>query len=117
MKPSNNRWSNYFSRYFTRLGRSRLRRYLLTQSDRLLADAGFSRELLDEGVSAWPWRHDVATQTLVLATHAKQTDADFVTAPVSASASLVLAAEQQANRPAAVGSTQMAEPVDHKSAA
>lgn len=33
---------------------------LLRRDDRMLADAGFSRELLLEGVSAWPWRHDAA---------------------------------------------------------
>lgn len=37
-------------------GKVRARRELLAMSDRQLADFGFSRELLLEGVSAWPWR-------------------------------------------------------------
>ena len=41
-----------------RVARSRTRALLLRQDDRLLADAGFSRELLLEGVHAWPWRTD-----------------------------------------------------------
>ncbi len=36
-------------------GRRRARRTLLAKSDRLLADMGFSRELLEQGVDAWPW--------------------------------------------------------------
>ena len=43
-----------------RLGRARTREVLLRQDDRLLADAGFSRELLLAGVDAWPWRTDAA---------------------------------------------------------
>ncbi len=39
-----------------RSGRARARRELLHMDDRLLADAGFSRELLELGVDAWPWR-------------------------------------------------------------
>src|SRR5215813_6500298 len=35
--------------------RSRLRQELLRLDARLLADAGFSRALLEEGVRAWPW--------------------------------------------------------------
>jgi uncharacterized protein YjiS (DUF1127 family) len=38
------------------LERSRLRQELLRWDARLLADAGFSRELLEDGVRAWPWR-------------------------------------------------------------
>ena len=38
------------------LGRERLRRHLLGLSDRTLEDAGFSRELLESGADAWPWR-------------------------------------------------------------
>ncbi len=32
------------------------RAHLLSLDDRLLEDAGFSRELLEQGVKAWPWR-------------------------------------------------------------
>ena len=42
-------------------GRRRARRALLAKSDHLLADMGFSRELLEQGVKAWPWL--VATDT------------------------------------------------------
>src|SRR5215510_10258962 len=36
--------------------RSRLRNDLLRLDPRLLADAGYSHELLLQGVRAWPWR-------------------------------------------------------------
>lgn len=39
-------------------GRNRLRSRLLGSSDRVLQDMGFSRELLLQGVEAWPWRMD-----------------------------------------------------------
>ena len=38
--------------------RGLVREELLTKDDRLLADIGISRELLEEGVGAWPWRID-----------------------------------------------------------
>lgn len=44
----------------SRVGRSRTREVLLRQSDRTLEDAGFCRELLSQGVQAWPWRRDDA---------------------------------------------------------
>ena len=44
------------ARLSERLGRERARRYLLGCSDRTLADAGFSRERLERGEHAWPWR-------------------------------------------------------------
>ena len=44
------------SRLSERAGRERARRHLLSCSDRVLADAGFSRELLRSGDRAWPWR-------------------------------------------------------------
>ena len=44
------------SHFFEELGRSRVRQTLLQFSDRQLADAGFSRELLLAGNKAWPWR-------------------------------------------------------------
>ena len=34
------------------------RAQLLAMDDRLLEDAGFSRELLEKGVKAWPWRSE-----------------------------------------------------------
>ena len=37
-------------------GRSIARQHLLGQSERMLRDAGFSRELLEQGNRAWPWR-------------------------------------------------------------
>jgi uncharacterized protein YjiS (DUF1127 family) len=37
-------------------GKLRARQELLRMSDRQLADFGFSKELLEEGVKAWPWR-------------------------------------------------------------
>ncbi len=44
-----------FNSYTTYLGRARVREVLLRSSDRMLEDAGFSRELLESGVKAWPW--------------------------------------------------------------
>ena len=44
-----------FNSYMTHLGRARAREVLLRSSDRMLEDAGFSRELLESGVKAWPW--------------------------------------------------------------
>ena len=45
--------------------RRRARRVLLAKSDRLLADLGFSRELLEEGVKAWPWLVEPETTEVV----------------------------------------------------
>jgi uncharacterized protein YjiS (DUF1127 family) len=45
-----------YQRSIVQAGRARVRRELLSLSDRALADSGFSRELLEAGVSAWPWR-------------------------------------------------------------
>lgn len=50
-----------FLRYFlenllVRFQRDRLRAELLCLNDHALRDAGFSRELLLEGVRAWPWQ-------------------------------------------------------------
>lgn len=39
-----------------RAGYDRARREMLRLSDRLLDDVGVSRELLEQGVDAWPWR-------------------------------------------------------------
>ncbi|MGQ7845974.1 DUF1127 domain-containing protein [Granulosicoccus sp. 3-233] len=45
-----------YERYMTYRGRDIAREYLLRCDDRMLADNGFSRELLTQGVDAWPWR-------------------------------------------------------------
>lgn len=44
---------------FELIGRNRVRHELLMMSDRNLKDIGFSRELLEKGVSAWPWRVEI----------------------------------------------------------
>ena len=36
--------------------RSRMRHDLLQRDARVLADIGYSRELLERGVRAWPWK-------------------------------------------------------------
>ncbi|MGQ7843835.1 DUF1127 domain-containing protein [Granulosicoccus sp. 3-233] len=46
-------------------GKVRARQELLRMSDRQLADFGFSRELLLDGVSAWPWRAESDEQVAV----------------------------------------------------
>ena len=45
-----------YERYMTYKGRVLAREQLLRYDDRMLADSGFSRELLEKGVSGWPWR-------------------------------------------------------------
>lgn len=47
--------------HFTRHGfetfkRERTRQHLLALNERALADLGFERELLEQGVDAYPWR-------------------------------------------------------------
>ena len=44
------------SKLLTWIERSRMRKGLLRRDPRLLADAGYSHELLEAGVRAWPWR-------------------------------------------------------------
>ena len=44
------------------------REMLLKLDDRQLADIGISRELLDSGVTAWPWKVNVEDQTVRFAT-------------------------------------------------
>lgn len=44
------------STLFERTERARLRRELLKYDERTLEDMGFSRELLEAGAGAWPWR-------------------------------------------------------------
>lgn len=45
-----------YNDYMTYTGRKRACEVLLRSNDRLLEDAGFSRELLKKGVDAWPWQ-------------------------------------------------------------
>ncbi len=45
-----------FANLKTWLERSRLRQDLLRRDDRVLADIGVSRALLEGGVRAWPWQ-------------------------------------------------------------
>lgn len=40
----------------------RVRRHLRSYSDRHLQDMGFSRQLLEQGPDAWPWRAPVQPQ-------------------------------------------------------
>lgn len=47
-------------------GRSKAMHELLNMSDRQLQDFGFSRELLEVGVGAWPWRSEAAPQLSVI---------------------------------------------------
>ena len=51
--------------------KSRLRQQLLGMSDRQLEDFGFSRELIIEGVSAWPWRMDSVADAIAAGTNLK----------------------------------------------
>lgn len=47
--------NGYCTKLAQRLERSHSRQQLLKKNERLLADMGISRELLLEGVRAWPW--------------------------------------------------------------
>jgi uncharacterized protein YjiS (DUF1127 family) len=49
-------YMSLISNLLTWIERSRLRYELLHLDARLLADAGFSRALVEAGVRAWPWR-------------------------------------------------------------
>ena len=46
----------------TYAGRKRALEILLNSSDRILTDAGLSRELLEQGVRAWPWKAEQLDQ-------------------------------------------------------
>lgn len=50
-----NRLAHGYERYMTYRAREMARSHLLKCNDRLLADNGFSRELLEQGSHAWPW--------------------------------------------------------------
>lgn len=51
--------------------KSRLRQQLLGMSDRQLEDFGFSRALIIEGVSAWPWRSNTVADAVKAGTDLK----------------------------------------------
>ncbi len=70
------------SSVLTWIHRSRLRKQLLQRSDRLLADIGVSRELLEAGVRAFPWKAPVdTTETLGrLNLEPELTEADYAAA-------------------------------------
>lgn len=51
-----------YERYMTYKGRVLAREQLLRYDDRMLADSGFSRELLEKGVSGWPWLTETEQQ-------------------------------------------------------
>lgn len=60
-------------------GRNVVRDELLSKDDRFLADIGISRELLEEGVGAWPWRIDQLANDETRATaRPRSTSKDFV---------------------------------------
>ncbi len=52
------------------------RAYLLSIDDRLLEDAGFSRDLLLKGVKAWPWKTEEYLQNQELVKSYSQNDLD-----------------------------------------
>ena len=52
------------------VGRDLARQGLLRMSDRALADMGFSRERLEAGVRAWPWRAEDDTAETIAAIRA-----------------------------------------------
>lgn len=45
--------------------KERVRRELLQRSDRSLIDLGFSRQKLEQGVAAWPWREQLGNDAEV----------------------------------------------------
>ena len=54
---------NSVEKSFVNAGRTRARLDLLKRSERVLADGGFSRDLLEQGNQAWPWRIDGSVPT------------------------------------------------------
>ncbi len=50
----------HLENFFIMAGRVRARNSLLELNDRLLEDISVSRELLNQGISAWPWRIESA---------------------------------------------------------
>lgn len=68
-----------FNRLRIWLSHARTHGRLQRLSDRSLADIGISRELLDEGVRAWPWR-PTADADVVLSAGAVQGSGDYPSA-------------------------------------
>ena len=64
MFPIVKKIASRYNSYMTTMARARTLEVLLNSSDRLLDDAGFSRDLLEQGVAAWPWRIDDQAQEL-----------------------------------------------------
>ena len=68
-------------------GRTRARQHLLARGDRFLADNGFSRELLERGNRAWPWRVEASVAAIRLPPIASRGDSavrsPFGTAPIA----------------------------------
>lgn len=62
-----------YERYMTYRGRSIARDTLLRCDDRVLADNGFSRDLLELGVKAWPWRVEEPETTIMPAAMLRST--------------------------------------------
>lgn len=58
-----------YNRHMILRGRESARQGLLGLNDRLLKDNGFSRELLEAGIHAWPWRLDSENDTPALVLH------------------------------------------------
>lgn len=78
-----------FERRITNIGRTRARNYLLAQSDRVLADIGFSRERLERGNAAWPWTASEEASVdekahLVSPERASSVPSDVISFPASA---------------------------------
>ena len=62
--------------------KSRLRIQLLGMTDRQLEDFGFSRDSLQQGISAWPWRVDGVADAISAGTSLRAeglTDAPVIT--------------------------------------
>ena len=48
--------STRYTEYMIHQGRNQARRVLLSQGNAVLEDLGISRDLLESGLSAWPWK-------------------------------------------------------------
>lgn len=60
---------------FEMAGRARTLAHLETLGDRTLEDLGFSRALMSQGVSAWPWKMDQKINAHEVLTDSKKIDA------------------------------------------
>lgn len=61
-------WAGY-ENYALKLGRKRACEVLRGYNDRQLEDMGFSRELLENGESHWPWKIDSVSKIQAAATN------------------------------------------------